>query len=268
MKITLIVAIALLSLAVVLAGCTKAENSGANDKTMMEKTAMAEKEGMEKKAMQDKEASEMTEEGFELEHGTMMMIDAKTNKTSVMDKEMELNDGTKVMTDGKVSRTNGTSFMLHEGESIWMDGTFMRAGEMMEASGSENSAGMMKDEYVGAVLAGTITPYIDYTKEDYDKALAENKVIVLNFYANWCPICKTEQPEAFVAFNELKKPNVIGFRVHFKDSEVTADETALAQQFGVPYQHTKVIVKDGKKVLKAPDSWDKERYISEISKYA
>ena len=251
----------LLALVVLIAGCTNAVNSAnpADDKAMMEK-----------KAMMSKEASEMAEEGFELMHGRMMMVDAKTNATAAMDKEMMLNDGTKVMVDGTVMRANGTQFMLHEGESIWMDGIFMKAGEMMKGGmeSTQDSSMMMNDEYKGAILAGTTTPYLDFTKEDYDKALAGHKVILLNFYASWCPTCKAEQPEAFAAFNAMKYSNVVGFRVHFKDDQVTADETALAQQFGVPYQHTKVIIKNGDRVLKAPDSWDKERYLTEIGKYA
>ncbi len=120
----------------------------------------------------------------------------------------------------------------------------------------------------GNILAGTKTPYIEYNKADYDKALAEDKTVVLYFYANWCPICRVEQVSTFAAFSELQLPNVVGFRVNYKDSDTTDDEVELAKQFGVTYQHTKVIIKSGEKVLKAPDSWDKERYISEITKYA
>ncbi len=118
------------------------------------------------------------------------------------------------------------------------------------------------------VLAGTVSEYRIFNKEAYEKALAENKVIVLYFYANWCPLCKKEQPETKAAFDELNNPNVIGFRVNFKDSDTDEDEEAMARQFGIAYQHTKVIIKDGKQVLKAPDSWDKQRYLDEIRKVA
>mgnify|MGYP001616163737 CR=1 FL=1 len=116
----------------------------------------------------------------------------------------------------------------------------------------------------GNLLAGTTSPYREFTKADYDNALAEGKVILLYFYASWCPLCKAEQQETFAAFNELQEENIIGFRVNYKDSDTGEDEEALAKEFGVTYQHTKVILKDGKRILKAPDSWDKQRYLDEL----
>ena len=40
-------------------------------------------------------------------------------------------------------------------------------------------------EFKGRVLAGTITQYLEFNKEDYDKAVLENKIILL--YHN--PLC-------------------------------------------------------------------------------
>jgi len=60
---------------------------------------------------------------------------------------------------------------------------------------------------------------------------------------------------------------VIGFRVNYNDDFTDDDERALARKFGVAYQHTKVFVKNNKRLLKAPDSWGKNRYGTEIAKY-
>ena len=120
----------------------------------------------------------------------------------------------------------------------------------------------------GAVLAGTASPYLEFTQESYQKALDDGKVIVLYFYADWCPLCKVEQKHTFAAFDELDNEKVIGFRVNYRDSDTDKNEEALAKQFGITYQHTKVILKDGKQILKAPDSWDKQRYLDEIMKVA
>ena len=120
--------------------------------------------------------------------------------------------------------------------------------------------------YSGTVLAGKTTIYLEFNKADYDTAIAENKVILLYFYADWCPICKEEQVSLHDAFNEMDYNNLVGFRVNYRDSGVDNFEEALAKEHGITYQHTKVIIKDGQRVLKAPDSWEKERYLEEIKK--
>lgn len=123
----------------------------------------------------------------------------------------------------------------------------------------------MSEGYSGKVLAGTTSQYLEFKQSDYEKALSENKIILLYFYANWCPTCRAEQPETLAAFNELQNPEVIGFRVNYKDPFTDADETALAKEFGIPYQHTKVIIKNGGQSLKSLETWDKEKYLEELS---
>lgn len=151
----------------------------------------------------------------------------------------------------------------------------MEKDKMSKDEGAmQNKDAMIKDEnamadksgYTGKVLAGSTTKYLEFNKADYDKALGENKKILLYFYANWCPICKREQVDTFAAFNELNDPNLIGFRVNYKDDDDDAGEKALAQQFGVAYQHTKIILKEGKQAGKWPDSWNKQRYLDELTK--
>ncbi len=232
-------------------GCTQGLSKNSNSNPTTQKTSQ--------KSMESEEEM-MAEEGFEMTNGKMMMVNEKTKISTAMERDATLNDGTKVMTDGKVVRKDGTSFMLKENESIWMDGSFMEAGELMEER--EGMTGSFK----GKLLAGTASKYIEFNKADYGLALKENKKILLYFYAGWCPTCRAEQPETFAAFDELDDPDLIGFRVNFRDSDADADEEALAKEFGVSYQHTKVILKDGQRVLKAPDSWGKQRYLDELAK--
>ncbi len=135
----------------------------------------------------------------------------------------------------------------------------------------EEDAMVKKDDamlkYSGAVLAGTNAPLLDFTQADYEAALKSDKLVVLYFYANWCPICKEEVANSlYPAFNELTTDKVVGIRINYKDSETDSEEKALAVQFGIPYQHTKVLLKNGKQILKAPDSWNKMRYLDEINK--
>ena len=120
--------------------------------------------------------------------------------------------------------------------------------------------------YSGNVLSGNTTLFLDFNKEDYDKALKENKTILLYFYANWCHICKAELPKLHEAFNSLNDEEFIGFRVNYRDSDTDEFEKTLAKSQGITYQHTKVIIKNGERILKAPDSWETERYLEEINK--
>src|SRR3989344_165875 len=146
----------------------------------------------------------------------------------------------------------------------------MKEKEAMEQKESEammekKDEGAMMDKgetmmkYSGAVLAGKSAPLLDFTKTDYDAAVKSDKLVVLYFYANWCPICKAEFPVMQNAFNELSIDQVIGFRVNYNDDQTDNDEKSLAKQFGVAYQHTKVFVKNGQRILKSPEGWDDKR---------
>jgi len=149
------------------------------------------------------------------------------------------------------------------GEKKLEDGTMEKKdGKTM----MKKDDGTMMAKYTGTVLAGKSAPLLDFTRADYDAAVKSDKLIVLYFYANWCPICKAEFPMMRKTFNELTTDNVIGFRVNYNDDETDNDEKNLASQFGVAYQHTKVFVKNGARILKSPEGWDDKRYDMEINK--
>ncbi len=141
------------------------------------------------------------------------------------------------------------------GEKTLPDGTMVKKEE-----------GAMMNKYTGTVLAGKSAPLLDYNKADYDAVVKSDKLLVLYFYANWCPICKAETANAlYPEFNKLTTDKVVGFRVNYNDSDTDSNEKALASQFGVAYQHTKVFVKNGQRILKSPEGWDQSRYDMEIN---
>lgn len=142
------------------------------------------------------------------------------------------------------------------------------AGEMQKEEGDAMEKEPVSGRFVptGEVLAGTTTPFVNFNQKDYDQALRENRDILLYFYANWCPICRVELTRTHEAFNELELTNVVGFRVNYNDNETDDFEENLARQFGIAYQHTKVILNDGQQTLKNGETWGKDRYIEELSK--
>ncbi len=187
------------------------------------------------------------------------MMDNGDGEGAMMDKDK---DGEAMM-----GKDKDGAMMDKDGDGAMMD---KDSGEMMDEGGAmmdENGGGAMM-EYSGKLLAGSKAkaPLYDFVKADYDKAVASDKLVVLYFYADWCPICKAEVPKLYEAFNELDTDRAIGFRVNYNDCCDDADEQALARRFGVGYQHTKVLVKNGERVLKAPDTWTKEKYLSEIKR--
>lgn len=129
-----------------------------------------------------------------------------------------------------------------------------------------NTSQVVSDEYTGKLLAGTASEYREFNQKDYEKALKEDKIIFLDFYANWCPICRAEAPEITAGFNNLNNDKIIGFRVNYNDSDTDKDEKELAAKFQVTYQHTKVILENGQVILKDLDQWDKQRFTEELAK--
>lgn len=121
--------------------------------------------------------------------------------------------------------------------------------------------------FSGEVLAGSTSPLLDFNNDDYELAIASDRLVALYFYANWCPLCRAEFPNMEAAFDTLEGYDVVGFRVNYNDNQTDRFERDLAKEFGVAYQHTKVFVKDGARVLKSPEQWGFERYVQEINAY-
>ncbi len=168
---------------------------------------------------------------------------------------------------GVIYKTNHLKFRDNEKE--WGNKTMDKDdGAMMEHKEEATETNLAAKEYVGQILAGNEkSPLLDFNMADYKKALSENKLVLLYFYASWCPICKDEVKNSlYPFFNENMNSELLGFRVNFNDSDTDKNEEDLAREFGVAYQHTKVIVSGGKKALKSPEGWNKERYQAETSK--
>ncbi len=84
--------------------------------------------------------------------------------------------------------------------------------DAMPAQGGSASGGGLS--FSGAVIAGSSAPLLDFNQSDYEKAGASDKLVVLYFYANWCPICKEEVENAlYPAFSEVPRADVVGIQI-------------------------------------------------------
>jgi len=139
------------------------------------------------------------------------------------------------------------------------------AGENQAGTQGDENSSTASSEYTGKLLAGTSSPYLEFNQADFDRAMSSGKIVFLDFYATWCPVCREEAPEMKKAFDALKYDNVVGFRVNYNDPDTDDAEKALARRFKVLYQHTKVILKNGEVSLKETEQWDSKQVVDAIA---
>lgn len=142
---------------------------------------------------------------------------------------------------------------------VLMDDSIIPKRQAIQGEWSEEEMAAMEHEEA-------VVGFVKYTKERFEQAVAEKKVIVLDFAANWCLDCLREEPELRKGVMELKSPDVIVLKIPYTDSDTLPEHTALAQQYQIAYQHTKVIIKDGAVVLKTPEVWTAGRFVAELQK--
>ena len=148
-------------------------------------------------------------------------------------------DGTIVKPDGTMVKPDGT-MVKPDGTMVKPDGTMILPDGTMVEPNDSGSPGTSR-------TLGSL--YQPFSKAEYEAAKASGKKIFLDFYANWCPICKAQEPNVEGAFSDWQNAEIVGFRVNYNDSQTDSDEQALARQFNVTYQHTYVFVDSSEEVL-------------------
>ena len=93
---------------------------------------------------------------------------------------------------------------------------------------------------------GKIQPY---NQAFFDAAKADGKKILLDFYASWCPICRSNAP---IIEAGLVGTDIVAFRIEYD----TAEE--LNKLYGVTYQSTYI-------VLEGESEERKSGYLTEAS---
>ena len=110
--------------------------------------------------------------------------------------------------------------------------------------------------FSAAVLAGELP----YDKTTLDKALAEGKPVIVDFFADWCPTCKTQKPIVRELLNDPKMKDVILLVADFDK------EKDLKKALRVSQQSTFVVFKGGKEVARSTGQTKKEDLAAAFAK--
>lgn len=132
---------------------------------------------------------------------------------------------------------------------------------------SPPGTGLFGPKYAGDIIAGNEAPYIDFNNEDYQKATADGKVVLLYFFSLQSGASVADQNFVKDAFDEMTNPNIIGFRVNIDDTDTSATEKDLATNLSVTRARTKIILKDGKVMQRSSSEWNSNDYIRQITQY-
>jgi thiol-disulfide isomerase/thioredoxin len=91
-------------------------------------------------------------------------------------------------------------------------------------------------------FAGEVKPY---SQSAFNEAKAAGKTVLLDFHADWCPVCKKQGPIIQSLVQDDKFKDIAVFKVDYDN------EKALKQQLKVTNQSTLVVFKGDKAVARS-----------------
>jgi len=170
--------------------------------------------------------------GYILKNGKMMV--EENHQFNPMTAGVTFENGTTVSTTGLVTKSDGSSFTLAEGQSMWTDGTFMEASEEAQA-----------DSKTSSTDSGISSRYIDYSEKSFVKASENNGRAVLWFAAlAWCPSCQAADKDFKANFNKVPSDITI-LKVNYDT------EKSMKQKYAITMQDTFVQVdSQGKEITR------------------
>ena len=93
---------------------------------------------------------------------------------------------------------------------------------------------------------------LPYDKAALDKAIAEGKPAIVEFHADWCPVCKAQKPVVQSLLGEPKLKDVTLFVADYDK------EKELKKALRVSQQSTFVVFKGGKEVARSTGQTKRE----------
>ena len=103
--------------------------------------------------------------------------------------------------------------------------------------------------FVLAFITNAISKETTYSKELFDKALSEGKVVIVSSWIKYCASCASQMKVLEKAKNDFDKIEYFAFDVTNKE---------IAEFFNVQYQTTLLIFKNNKEVYRSIGETTKE----------
>ena len=200
---------------------------------------------------------------------------ATTEGDAMMQKDgdaMMEKDDAMMKAEGDVMIKSDDAMMKADGDAMMHGDSMMQKDESTDSGDAmmkSDTGAMTQPTYQGTRLAGSAdAPLLAFNQADYEAAQKAGKTVLLWYYSDWCPTCKAEQAQISAAFDAFTGTGVVGFRVNINDNNTDEHEVATAREFGVAFRHTKVALKNGERILKTTETWNKDNYLAQLNAWA
>lgn len=110
------------------------------------------------------------------------------------------------------------------------------------------------------VAASAWAGELPYEKTVFDQAVAAGKPVIVDFFADWCPTCKTQKPLVRELINDPKMKDVTLFVADYDK------EKDLKKALRVSSQSTFVVFKGGKEVARSTGQTSKDALAATFAK--
>lgn len=143
---------------------------------------------------------------------------------------------------------------------VFMRWTVLLALVLLVFSGCENSSSEPDTQAAPAGLIGAAAPdftLVNMQGEEVSLSQLKGKVVVLNFWATWCPPCREEMPSMERLFQETKDKGLVMLAVNAENNGRTAVSRFLEKN---PYDFTILLdpdaeVQNAYGVFRLPESF-------------